>query len=178
MSDTATAPRWRVLFTPRWLGWHLFAVVAFFGMWWLGDWQLHRALSGNGLSWAYTFEWPIFAIFGAVFWVKTVKDELHPAPPPEPQEVLLPAGAGNSLGAAAGGGAGLGGTGAGLVSADVTDITHGAVTGQGTAATGRGVVQAERDEDDEPDPELAEYNAYLAKLNKEVKGHGKWHGLR
>jgi hypothetical protein len=33
----------------------------------LGDWQLHRALQGNGLSWAYTFEWPFFA--GYAFWM-------------------------------------------------------------------------------------------------------------
>src|SRR6202161_748719 len=95
MSGNSVAPRWRVLFTPRWLSWHLFAVVAFIGMWWLGDWQLHRALDGNDLSWAYTFEGPIFAIFGAVFWVKTVKDELHPSEPPPPKEVALPAGAGS-----------------------------------------------------------------------------------
>ena len=83
MSDLSAAPlpparRWRVLFTPRWLSWHLFAVVAFVGMLWLGDWQFMRAIGGNALSWAYTFEWPVFAVFGAVFWVKTVKDELHP----------------------------------------------------------------------------------------------------
>jgi hypothetical protein len=34
----------------------------------------------------------------------------------------------------------------------------------------------ENDEDD--DEELAEYNAYLARLTTEVRGHGKWHGLR
>jgi hypothetical protein len=27
----------------------------------LGYWQLTRALGGNTLSWAYTFEWPLFA---------------------------------------------------------------------------------------------------------------------
>ena len=48
------------------------------GMLWLGDWQLHRAESGNALSWAYTFEWPIFAIFAVVFWAKTIRDEFHP----------------------------------------------------------------------------------------------------
>jgi hypothetical protein len=30
----------------------------------------------------------------------------------------------------------------------------------------------------EEDAELAAYNAYLARLHKEVKGHGRWHGLR
>jgi hypothetical protein len=154
MSEISVAPRWRVLFTPRWLSWHLFAVVAFWGMWWLGDWQLHRALDGNALSWAYTFEWPIFAIFGAVFWVKTIKDELHPAAPPGVREVTLPEGAGIPAQPEAGDGP----------------------KGPGTALMRYG--WGEPDEDDPPDPELDEYNAYLARLSKEVKGHGKWHGLR
>lgn len=70
---------WRVLLRPRWLAWHVFIVLATAGMIWLGDWQLRRALSGNGLSWAYTFEWPLFAIFAVYFWVKSVRDELRPA---------------------------------------------------------------------------------------------------
>jgi hypothetical protein len=71
------APRWRFLVSPRWLIWHAFAVVAFWGMCWLGDWQLHRALAGNALSWAYTVEWPIFAVAGAIFWGRTVRDEFR-----------------------------------------------------------------------------------------------------
>jgi len=78
-ADRSSRPRWLILLRPRWLAWHAFAVVAFFGMLWLGDWQLHRAESGNELSWAYTFEWPLFAIFGAYFWVKTLRDELRHA---------------------------------------------------------------------------------------------------
>jgi hypothetical protein len=73
----ASGPVWHFLLTPRWLAWHLFVVVAFWGMLWLGDWQLHRALGGNGLSWAYTFEWPLFAGFGVVFWARTVRDEFR-----------------------------------------------------------------------------------------------------
>ncbi len=75
-STEFTKPRWRAVLRPKWLCWHAFAVVAFLGMLWLGDWQWHCALSGNTLSWAYTFEWPLFAIFGVVFWVRTVRDEV------------------------------------------------------------------------------------------------------
>jgi hypothetical protein len=73
---SSAKPQWRAVLRPKWLCWHAFAVVAFFGMLWLGDWQWHCALSGNTLSWAYTFEWPLFAIFGVVFWVRTVRDEV------------------------------------------------------------------------------------------------------
>jgi hypothetical protein len=76
-SEAASGPVWRFLFEPRWLAWHLFAVVAVAGMLWLGDWQYHRAVEGNGLSWAYTFEWPLFAGFGVVFWARTIRDEFR-----------------------------------------------------------------------------------------------------
>jgi hypothetical protein len=151
----SVAPRWRVLVTPRWLGWHAFAVVAFIGMWWLGDWQFHRAIDGNALSWAYTFEWPIFAIFGAVFWVKTVRDELRPPEPREASEVRLPAALADAV-----------------VAYQADEGSNGAaraILGDGDGA-GK--------DDPQADTELAEYNAYLARLNKEVKGHGRWHGLR
>jgi hypothetical protein len=75
MPSSRPRPRWWFLITPRWLAWHAFAVVAAWGMLWLGDWQFHRAEGGNALSWAYTFEWPIFTIFGVVFWAKTIVDE-------------------------------------------------------------------------------------------------------
>jgi hypothetical protein len=69
--------RWRLLLRPRWLAWHAGIVVGTAAMLWLGDWQLHRAESGNPLSWAYTFEWPLFAIFAVYFWVKSLRDELR-----------------------------------------------------------------------------------------------------
>ncbi len=69
--------RWVILLRPRWLAWHSFVIIAAVGMLFLGDWQLHRAESGNELSWAYTFEWPLFSAFTVYFWIKSLRDELR-----------------------------------------------------------------------------------------------------
>jgi len=39
-------------------------------------WQITRALGGNSLSWAYVFEWPIFAGYAVYMWWRFV----HEAP--------------------------------------------------------------------------------------------------
>jgi hypothetical protein len=113
-------------------------VVSFWGMLWLGDWQLHRALGGNGLSWAYTFEWPLFAAFAVVFWARTIRDEFRikrgEKPEPDGSREDLPVGVG-------------------AIQATTAEAAE------------------------EEDEELSSYNAYLARLNAEVKRHGKWHGL-
>ena len=41
----------------------------------LGWWQLSRALSGNSLSWAYTFEWPLFAGYLIWVWRRLLREE-------------------------------------------------------------------------------------------------------
>ncbi len=143
MSSARPTPRWHFLFTPRWLGWHAFVAGSIVGMLWLGDWQFHRAEAGNALSWAYTFEWPVFAVFALVFWVKTIIDESRPAT-------------------------------AGQDEAAPLDLPGGAAPQRrpGPAGPEAGDAAAEQD------PELAAYNAYLARLNEQVQGHGRWHGLR
>jgi hypothetical protein len=176
MSDASLGPRWRILLTPRWIGWHVFSVAAVIGMLWLGDWQLRRALSGNPLSWAYTFEWPIFAIFGVFFWTKTVRDELHPRADAdaEAEEVSLPAGSQRSAsGLALASGHATAGDLADRIGTGQSEIGHGAAGAGASAAGPGGTGEAAPD-----DTELAEYNAYLAKLSSQVKGHGRWHGLR
>jgi len=142
MSGTQEASQWRFLITPRWLGWTAFVIAATAGMLWLGDWQLRRALAGNALSWAYTFEWPLFAIFAVVFWAKTIRDEVHPPAEAGPADAV-----------------GLPGR--------IPVPPPGGARPDGGAGEGG-----------EEDEELAAYNAYLARLTREVKGHGRWHGLR
>jgi hypothetical protein len=149
MAAVSPRPRWVFLLQPKWLCWHAFAVAATAGMLWLGDWQLHRALSGNELSWAYTFEWPLFAIFGVYFWARTIRDELRLAAGP--------------------GGAPPTGAAAGTPAAAAARTTGAGTAGPGTAgAAGEGAAQDEA--------ESAE--AYLARLQAAVRGHGKWHGIR
>ncbi len=42
---------------------------------WLTWWQLSRALGGNTLSWAYTFEWPLFAGYAIYIWWQLIHDQ-------------------------------------------------------------------------------------------------------
>ncbi|MGH3398441.1 MAG: hypothetical protein ACRDPO_27515 [Streptosporangiaceae bacterium] len=160
MSSAAPRSRWRFVITPRWLAWHAFTVAAVWGMLWLGDWQFNRAESGNALSWAYTFEWPVFAAFGIVFWVKTIIDEGKPGQ------------------AAAAGGEEAESTAGSAAEAATAGLPARRHVPGGSGPDGSGPDGSADDEDDGDSTELDEYNAYLARLHKQVQGHGRWHGLR
>ena len=64
--------RW---FNSRALGLHAALAVIVPGCLLAGWWQLHVALGGNGLSWAYTFEWPAFAVIATVAWWHLVHED-------------------------------------------------------------------------------------------------------
>jgi hypothetical protein len=68
----------RPLLTPSWLVRHVLTIGLVVAFLLLGRWQWHRAESGNSLSFAYTFEWPLFAAFVAFFWWKMLHFEIHP----------------------------------------------------------------------------------------------------
>src|SRR5262249_5256585 len=50
----------------------------------LGWWQVGRARGGNTLSFGCAFEWPLFAGFVVVAWVKELRAELRREEPPRP----------------------------------------------------------------------------------------------
>ena len=43
--------------------------------------EVHRARQGNTLSWAYVFEWPIFAVYAVYLWRKLLHEEREPTVP-------------------------------------------------------------------------------------------------
>jgi hypothetical protein len=129
----------RRFFTPAWLGLHALAVLLITAFLAAGYWQLQRAGAGNMRSWAYAFEWPLFAVFVAAMWVKMIHDEL--------------------TGKVAAGEAEPGRAGGRESPGSPGDLGE-------TAGAGRiGVDDAL---DDADDPELAAYNRYLARLNAEA----------
>src|SRR6202012_3451076 len=156
---------WRFAYRPRRVAWHLFSCAAALGMLWLGDWQYHRAVGGNGLSWAYTFEWPLFAGFALVFWARTIRDEYRQRKFGGLSETELARRA--------------------AVALPLAPLPEGAMLPAGELPEGMSVrelrlsVRAAQEAayNDADDPELARYNARLAKLNarerRKALGAGK-----
>lgn len=103
----------------------------------LGWWQATRALSGNTLSWAYTFEWPVFAGYALFMWWKLLRLE------PEEGGGRAPTAYGAFAPAA---------------SAAAESV------GVGDGGTEQAVGTRTDFDASEEDEELAEYNAYLAAL--------------
>jgi DNA-binding transcriptional regulator of glucitol operon len=151
MSSDRPSARWRFLLTPRWLAWLGFVIAAVAGMLWLGLWQFRRAESGNALSWGYTFEWPLFAAFGLVFYVRTVLDEVRgrrgaKADPAEASTVQASTVQASTVQAS-------------TEEASTRDPAGG-LPGRPPAAPAAA--------EEAPDPELDEYNAYLARLGQQA----------
>ncbi|MGS2616951.1 hypothetical protein ACVCAH_20870 [Micromonospora sp. LZ34] len=87
------------LWTPAWIARHVVMVVLVVGFLALGWWQIGRAAAGNALSWAYAFEWPIFAGFVVFVWWREVRHALRgPAAADEPGTPPAPSGGAARLG--------------------------------------------------------------------------------
>jgi len=105
-------------------------------------WQIARAFGGNGLSYLYSVEWPIFAAIGVYFWwmlihtdydavgLRGMRARMESAPAPDP---------------------------ASATALDGTSIT---TTGEDVGVRGPAPAL------EVDDPELAAYNARLAQLSE------------
>jgi hypothetical protein len=143
----------RRYFTPRCVGMHVTLLVLLPAFAWLTWWQLERALGGNTLSWAYTFEWPLFAVYAIYVWWQLIHDHTTAV-----TRRILPSST------------------AGGESADVHDQPGWALNGgrrrnvaiaASSAVDDEAAARRERFAAQTPEEaaELAEYNRYLAELN-------------
>jgi hypothetical protein len=57
---------------------HALLVTVAPGCLFAGWWQVHRALSGNLVSYFYSIEWPIFAVLAGVAWWQLLHDDERP----------------------------------------------------------------------------------------------------
>jgi hypothetical protein len=106
-------------------------------------WQVGIALGGDALGWVYSVMWPCFAMFGVVFWWFLVHDD---------PDRLGARGVRRQRAAAA--------AAAAAVSArEAHDVDGGPFPRVSRPDEGLRLARAEAE-----DPELAEYNAYLAAL--------------
>jgi len=64
--------RW---FRKRALLYHLLVLIIAPACLLAGDWQVHRAMQGNALSYLYSAEWPIFAILSVVGWWQLIHED-------------------------------------------------------------------------------------------------------
>jgi hypothetical protein len=129
----------------------------------LAIWQLRRALHGNLLSWAYTFEWPFFAAYATWMWWKLVHEETAMAAQADPPVH-------HSLGSiervATTNGPGTAGGETATESGDEPGRSDGDQGGaSGETESSVAAPRLDWDPYDESDPELAAYNRYLASLH-------------
>ena len=69
-----------VWFSPRALKLHAVILIVVPGFLALCIWQIDRALGGNTLSWAYVFEWPLFAAYAVYMWWRILHEKPDAAP--------------------------------------------------------------------------------------------------
>ncbi|MGH9097604.1 MAG: hypothetical protein ACRDWB_09275, partial [Acidimicrobiales bacterium] len=162
---------------PRRIGMHITLLVLLPTFALLTNWQFERAYNGNTLSWAYTFEWPLFAGYAIYVWWQLIHDDPvpftrrpgtrlgpdgEPVGPEEEPGWALSGGRRSKHRAAPEAAANATAGAATMVGspADPTPPTSGA--DQEPTDTH---AEVEGEEADDEDPELAEYNRYLAELN-------------
>jgi hypothetical protein len=137
----------RVWLSPRALKLHAVILVLVPAFLALCAWQISRAIGGNNLSWAYVFEWPIFAGYAIYMWWRFVHEAADDAMPVAPSDADVDADPGTATAPAVGEGPGI-----------PPDAAR---------------PDAARPDAARPDPDLAAYNVYLAQLADRDKASGR-----
>jgi DNA-binding transcriptional regulator of glucitol operon len=67
----------QLVFSPRWMLWHVLTLGAMATCGWLAAWQWQRAGSamGSALNVGYGLQWPVFAVFFGVMWWRMLRME-------------------------------------------------------------------------------------------------------
>ncbi|MHA6791981.1 hypothetical protein ACVGVM_00425 [Pseudonocardia bannensis] len=67
----------QLVFSPRWMVWHLLTLGAMVTCGWLAAWQWERAGSamGSAVNVGYGLQWPFFAVFFGVMWWRMLRLE-------------------------------------------------------------------------------------------------------
>jgi hypothetical protein len=172
---------------PRSLGFHLLFLIVAGGCGFAANWQVHRAMDGNTLSYLYAIEWPTIAVVVGIGWWQLVHDtpediarrsEYHRRMRAASAEVVartLP----RSATALTVGSEELGRR------ALETPAVRAVTTGDDRSATDLALTDKDlvaqvilaADDDEGPSDEMTEYNRYLATLA--VKGRAKtWRNPR
>ncbi len=133
----------RVWLSPRALKLHAVILVLVPAFLALCAWQISRAIGGNSLSWAYVFEWPIFAGYAIYMWWRFVHEAADDATPAAPSDAD--------------------------VDADPGTPTAPGVAEEGPGIP----PDAARPDAAGPDADLAAYNEYLAQLADRDKASGR-----
>ncbi len=146
----------RVWLSPRALRLHAVILVVVPAFLALCAWQITRALGGNSLSWAYVFEWPIFAGYAVYMWWRFVHEAADDTPGAASADARTRTEAG--VPAAPGGDRGDAGGDSGGDAGD-DDRTK--------------AYRAQARDEDSQDAGLAAYNEYLAQLAERDKATGR-----
>ncbi len=135
----------RVWLSGRALRLHLVLLIVVPGFMALCVWQTSRALGGNSLSWAYVFEWPLFAAYAVYMWWRLVHESTAEVPPAATTD------------------------GSGRRGAN-TPAPDGETSGAASTDAPEGVA---RNDEEKEDADLAAYNEYLAQLAERDKAAGR-----
>jgi hypothetical protein len=71
----------KIWFTPRAIKLHIVILIVVPAFLALCLWQVSRAVGGNSLSWAYVFEWPLFAAYAIYMWWRFVHEAAQDGSP-------------------------------------------------------------------------------------------------